>query len=84
MTKEAWVSTRGIIPARAGTTQTLFHQHLSFWDHPRSRGDYSDGIATLNLCLGSSPLARGLLYPAPQYFRKLGIIPARAGTTQAS
>ena len=70
-----------IIPARAGFTPWSTTVSPTTWDHPRSRGVYSnfDGM-----CLpdwGSSPLARGL-QDLPGHVRPaLGIIPARAGFT---
>jgi len=70
-----------IIPARAGFTgsQPSPQQHPA--DHPRSRGVYLVGCSGLAACLGSSPLARGLLDPNVRVLRDRGIIPARAGFT---
>ena len=53
-------------------------------DHPRSRGVYLRCISISAICLGSSPLARGL---RPNEYQKEipeGIIPARAGFTSPS
>ena len=50
-------------------------------DHPRSRGVYVCISTRPNRCSGSSPLARGLLRPAPRGNRRHRIIPARAGFT---
>ena len=70
-----------IIPARAGNTERpdppLHHQ----WDHPRSRGDPFDGIASASGHEGSSPLARGTHTWVNPAYPSLGIIPARAGNT---
>ena len=50
----------GIIPARAGFT--IFHASLMIWgwDHPRSRGVYTNSSEAHHSRRGSSPLARGL------------------------
>ena len=71
----------GIIPARAGFTQSLPTFAVLNKDHPRSRGVYPAWGRTEEGDRGSSPLARGLLaYPGPKGMA-LGIIPARAGFT---
>ena len=71
----------GIIPARAGFTATLAQVEASGKDHPRSRGVYRVCTRPLDLILGSSPLARGLLLVGrPSYYERR-IIPARAGFT---
>ena len=73
----------GIIPARAGFTCWSRTPLGGRADHPRSRGVYGrrrDPPAGAN---GSSPLARGLpplQFPTVDAF---GIIPARAGFTEA-
>ena len=73
---------QGIIPARAGFTESLFVSLDDAADHPRSRGVYTvtDLVTIINL--GSSPLARGLLPGLFQHLYPLGIIPARAGFTR--
>ena len=50
----------GIIPARAGFTETEHLLLLLRWDHPRSRGVYSSLATPSAPRTGSSPLARGL------------------------
>ena len=50
-------------------------------DHPRSRGVYEQTLLLDGLCVGSSPLARGLRHEFAIQGRKAGIIPARAGST---
>ena len=50
-------------------------------DHPRSRGVYSGMTRKTAVRRGSSPLARGLLYPLGESVIVAGIIPARAGFT---
>ena len=54
---------------------------ISLWAHPRSRGDHLWVPPSIFRVAGSSPLARG---PHTRAFRlgvRLGLIPARAGTT---
>ena len=52
-------------------------------DHPRSRGVYRTAKVKTPWSGGSSPLARGLL-ASPEFVANIdGIIPARAGFTQA-
>ena len=50
-------------------------------DHPRSRGVYLFPIPARTWQWGSSPLARGLPFPAHTWQTPPGIIPARAGFT---
>ena len=71
----------GIIPARAGFTETGPENSKSSQDHPRSRGVYVSAKSVARLRSGSSPLARGL--PRSRYldWRSVRIIPARAGFT---
>ena len=51
-----------IIPARAGFTPHPHHRAATSPDHPRSRGVYAAPALDALKVLGSSPLARGLLY----------------------
>ncbi len=57
-------------------------------DHPRSRGVHSRAWPALTWSVrsepGSSPLARGALHVGAQRHGVAGIIPARAGCTQAT
>mgnify|MGYP001673789488 CR=1 FL=1 len=71
----------GIIPARAGFTSGGFGSWGRPWDHPRSRGVYPPACLWPTSHQGSSPLARGLPCITTRSFRRLGIIPARAGFT---
>ena len=73
---------RGLIPARAGTTQRCRRRRYGCGAHPRSRGDHSTNGQAIPGVEGSSPLARGPLAQEHQYFPGRGLIPARAGTTQ--
>ena len=71
----------GIIPARAGFTARTTRESNSRSDHPRSRGVYLTKRAGVEPRLGSSPLARGLLFWAAHQMGSQRIIPARAGFT---
>ncbi|ERH20837.1 hypothetical protein HMPREF1979_03279, partial [Actinomyces johnsonii F0542] len=55
----------GIIPARAGFTQSFVAEISRPSDHPRSRGVYLFCGSIHRLWLGSSPLARGLRDRSP-------------------
>ena len=72
----------GIIPARAGFTQSSTTSSPSSRDHPRSRGVYDAAYAQTLPSLGSSPLARGLHARRAVLVRENRIIPARAGFTE--
>ena len=52
----------GIIPARAGFTARRSHAEDYLRDHPRSRGVYGNDFSARTFHVGSSPLARGLLF----------------------
>ena len=72
----------GLIPARAGNTQSGQPNGHRVWAHPRSRGEHVAFGAQATSKTGSSPLARGtpgLLRPRQG---RLGLIPARAGNTE--
>ena len=73
----------GIIPARAGFTCGIISPIIWRTDHPRSRGVYYAFLRRSRSGDGSSPLARGLRFPAGTSFGGTGIIPARAGFTAA-
>ena len=74
----------GIIPARAGFTAHGGSVMNNLEDHPRSRGVYVYLKPPEAPFPGSSPLARGLLRVNLDHARRAGIIPARAGFTEAS
>ena len=71
-----------IIPARAGFTHGRIPHGGFQGDHPRSRGVYAGDVILLPVCVGSSPLARGLQVPGIVGVPVHGIIPARAGFTE--
>ena len=74
---------RGLIPARAGNTRTSFIWFTISWAHPRSRGEHFAGFRNAFSKSGSSPLARGTHLTATRTLRSPGLIPARAGNTNA-
>ena len=74
----------GIIPARAGFTQTTWIGPRRLTDHPRSRGVYAEALVAETAARGSSPLARGLQTIGDGTRAALRIIPARAGFTGAT
>ena len=73
-----------LIPARAGKTNTNSPEFATRKAHPRSRGENAAFEAGVCVECGSSPLARGK--QDHQWFRPLrpGLIPARAGKTNAA
>ncbi len=72
---------RRIIPASAGNTIYVKTLHRIRADHPRERGEHSPPIGLDVRKIGSSPRARGTLFPTMLVFTKVRIIPARAGNT---
>ena len=76
-------SNDGIIPARAGFTTSGNFVLRPSRDHPRSRGVYPRTTPIISTPEGSSPLARGLRRCDPGHRGRQGIIPARAGFTNA-
>ena len=74
----------GIIPARAGFTNTAGSIMKWVTDHPRSRGVYVGPARAQAASGGSSPLARGLPGPCRSSASRTRIIPARAGFTAKS
>ena len=71
----------GLIPARAGNTFPTFRLLDLLAAHPRSRGEHSTPPAAIQVCPGSSPLARGTLRTGIDDHTKGRLIPARAGNT---
>ena len=72
----------GLIPARAGSTPTFRYTAAGSRAHPRPCGEHTH---TLILCFragGSSPPVRGAPHIAHASLPVLGLIPARAGSTQ--
>ena len=77
-------SFRGIIPARAGFTNSIISNSKENTDHPRSRGVYYVEREVDAYEVGSSPLARGLHAESRHEVQGFRIIPARAGFTPPS
>ena len=71
----------GIIPARAGFTDSFPLPRMGAQDHPRSRGVYFQWSTPRQRDPGSSPLARGLRHVFGVHGHAVWIIPARAGFT---
>ena len=72
----------GIIPARAGFTNSIAREQEDEQDHPRSRGVYGGRRRPAAPTCGSSPLARGLPRRSDPDRSGRRIIPARAGFTR--
>ena len=74
-------TSRGIIPAYAGSTSEYAEPITSVWDHPRIRGEHPIACTSWRSTAGSSPHTRGALLPSTSHHRDRGIIPAYAGST---
>ena len=72
-----------LIPARAGNTTAKAKRSFTFQAHPRSRGEHRPVRHDAVKELGSSPLARGTLYPWCRTPLTPRLIPARAGNTSS-
>ena len=72
---------KGIIPAYAGSTCTLFLRSPNSWDHPRIRGEHDIVTATGCRPWGSSPHTRGAHQKRLRSHQRRRIIPAYAGST---
>ena len=71
----------GLIPARAGNTETNSTGYLRRQAHPRSRGEHYKDTYPRKMEPGSSPLARGTRELPFAKIPRPGLIPARAGNT---
>ncbi len=71
----------GIIPARAGSSLLFFWSHYALRDHPRACGEQFSIRVNAPAQSGSSPRVRGAAQPAWISPWRLGIIPARAGSS---
>ena len=74
----------GITPARAGTTKSGVQPSAGFQDHPRSRGNNFQINIAVRIVSGSPPLAREQLNMVDRFYVRIGITPARAGTTSGT
>ena len=75
---------RGIIPAYAGSTPAPTPRKAGAADHPRIRGEHVVVSGRRNPSTGSSPHTRGALTSPIGDVLLVRIIPAYAGSTQAS
>ena len=75
------ISSRGLIPAHAGSTDTMVTLPYVEWAHPRSRGEHDMELADSLEEWGSSPLTRGALNRRTPPHHHVGLIPAHAGST---
>ena len=73
-----------IIPAYAGSTCRRSRQLTASADHPRIRGEHEMTLHKNGLVVGSSPHTRGAPLPPSAPPRRLRIIPAYAGSTDAA
>ena len=71
----------GLIPARAGNTNSTVSLSPCIRAHPRSRGEHQCGLSAVLIRRGSSPLARGTQTCLFPFEMRGGLIPARAGNT---
>ena len=78
------VATSGIIPARAGSSQTSTTRFCRNGDHPRACGEQVLEPALGHRFEGSSPRVRGAGCSVLCVRVYLGIIPARAGSSMLS
>ena len=72
----------GIIPACAGSTLMLFSSIALTRDHPRMCGEHPLLLTLLGGTAGSSPHVRGAPAACLWPIRRVGIIPACAGSTR--
>ncbi len=75
------LSTIGIIPADAGSTQRRAPGVLALRDHPRGCGEHKSLCAMTTSFAGSSPRMRGAQKKPRPLSATSGIIPADAGST---
>ena len=74
----------GIIPAYAGSTRMNSSKMRVPTDHPRIRGEHLRVPLSIHCFLGSSPHTRGAPGRRLALVLRIGIIPAYAGSTEAS
>ena len=79
--RESHAAGRGIIPAHAGLTKTLFASKDGQRDHPRACGAHVDAIIDAWRVWGSSPRMRGSPPHPHHHLARPRIIPAHAGLT---
>ena len=74
-------SSLGIIPAYAGSTRATARSPSIAWDHPRVCGEHDVSSDREGFAVGSSPRMRGARIYRRIEVKKVGIIPAYAGST---
>ena len=74
------LSSRRIIPARAGSRSSGWASSFTAGDHPRARGEQQLQPIRIPHNKGSSPRARGAAVGIDMTVAQPGIIPARAGS----
>ena len=77
-------SVMGLIPARAGSTTNGSIVLDEGWAHPRPCGEHLKTLAPALKDQGSSPPVRGAPGECRAGSCRLGLIPARAGSTTSS
>ena len=77
------ISTRRLIPAHAGKTNSRRRFDRSCRAHPRSRGENKGVGRDAPHRPGSSPLTRGKLSIGWSLLKTIGLIPAHAGKTHS-
>ena len=75
------VSSTGIIPADAGSTDHLYGLEELGQDHPRGCGEHSEPSQIVHPQEGSSPRMRGARSYLLKILKRGRIIPADAGST---
>ena len=71
----------GLIPARAGNTSSLILMLSDVRAHPRPCGEHTPHKRGFNTEAGSSPPVRGAPVTSSSPRVRIGLIPARAGST---
>ena len=72
---------RGIIPARAGSSSDSRGGGFGSGDHPRACGEQAPHCRQVQRRMGSSPRVRGAVKLCAEFTKTIGIIPARAGSS---
>ena len=71
----------GLTPACAGNTNNATTVDITWWDHPRLRGEYEPEVVAVEAVAGSPPLARGIPIKSCIWVPLSRITPACAGNT---
>ena len=73
------INSRGITPAHAGKSLSIFDTHLTAQDHPRTCGEKDKKCSSSFTLIGSPPHMRGKGTHRRLQERRAGITPAHAG-----